>query len=211
MDRSNAPAVNWEDPLALPHSTNTTTPLRARSTRKNTEEKLAVIHSQINTLSSDIKTMTSEIVQAIKSNPTSTQPTLLSGVNWTPILHGITNVIVSSLGGSPVSFPSAPKPAQTTSGEVQNVSPDLTPIIERMNTLETKLTSLSSQMETMLSLFWQDLINNNHKRTCYFHNFGGYDAILSMPALLNLPFQFLPISFFFLHKFKEGLSIPIKS
>lgn len=47
--------------------------------------------------------MTSELVQAIKSNPT---PTLLSGVNWTPILHGITNVIVSSLGGSPVSFPS---------------------------------------------------------------------------------------------------------
>jgi hypothetical protein len=57
--------------------------------------------------------------------------------------------------------------------------------------------------ETMLSLFWQDLIKKNPKRTCYFHNFGGYDAILSMPALLNLPFQFYPIM-------KDGEIISIK-
>lgn len=57
--------------------------------------------------------------------------------------------------------------------------------------------------ETMLSLFWQDLIKKNPKRTCYFHNFGGYDAILSMPALLKLPFQFYPIM-------KDGEIISIK-
>jgi hypothetical protein len=106
MDRSEAPAVDWNDPLGLPQSKISPAP-KPRPSPKATAEKLAVINSQINCLSSDIKLMTSEIVQAIKSNPTPTptQPTLLSGVNWTPILHGITNVIVSSLGGSPVSFP----------------------------------------------------------------------------------------------------------
>jgi hypothetical protein len=153
MDRSNAPAVNWEDPLALPHSTNTT-PLRTsqKRTRKNTEEKLAVIHSQINSLSSDIKTMTSELVNAIKSTPTSTQPTLLSGVNWAPIINGLANVLITNLGGQPVpssTSPIATKPATQTPGEVQKVSPDLTPIIERMNTLETKLTSLSSRRSSL--------------------------------------------------------------
>ncbi|RGB21644.1 DNA polymerase B 2 [Rhizophagus diaphanus] len=57
--------------------------------------------------------------------------------------------------------------------------------------------------QTMLVMFWQDLINNNRGRTCYFHNFGGYDAILAMPALLNLPFTFSPIM-------KDGEIISIK-
>lgn len=47
--------------------------------------------------------------------------------------------------------------------------------------------------QTMLEMFWQDLINNNQGRTVYFHNFGGYDAILSLPALVHLPFLFSPI------------------
>nr|AHJ10974.1 truncated DNA polymerase [Rhizophagus sp. DAOM 213198] len=98
--------------------------------------------------------MTSELVNAIKSTPTSTQPTLLSGVNWAPIINGLANVLITNLGGQPVhpsTSPVATKPATQTPGEVQKVSPDLTPIIERMNTLETKLTSLTSQMETMVS------------------------------------------------------------
>jgi hypothetical protein len=35
----------------------------------------------------------------------------------------------------------------------------------------------------------------NNGRTCYFHNFGGYDAILSLPQLLYLPknLSFYPI------------------
>lgn len=39
----------------------------------------------------------------------------------------------------------------------------------------------------MLEAFWLNLIYNNPGRTCYFHNWGGYDAILSLPALVNLP------------------------
>nr|AHJ10972.1 plasmid related DNA polymerase [Rhizophagus sp. DAOM 213198] len=47
----------------------------------------------------------------------------------------------------------------------------------------------------MLSYFWEDLIENNKGRICYFHNWGGYDAILSLPQLLNLPknYTFNPI------------------
>ena len=37
----------------------------------------------------------------------------------------------------------------------------------------------------MLQAFWEDLLQNNKGRTCYFHNFGGYDAILSMPIIVN--------------------------
>jgi hypothetical protein len=48
--------------------------------------------------------------------------------------------------------------------------------------------------QTMLEQFWIDLINNNLRRTCYFHNWGGYDSILSLPALLSLPgYTFNPI------------------
>jgi hypothetical protein len=57
--------------------------------------------------------------------------------------------------------------------------------------------------QTMLEMFWQDLINNNQGRTAYFHNFGGYDAILSLPALIKLPFLFSPIM-------KDGEIIAIK-
>jgi hypothetical protein len=47
---------------------------------------------------------------------------------------------------------------------------------------------------TMLEQFWIDLINSNLDKVCYFHNWGGYDAILSMVALLNLPgYTFDPI------------------
>jgi hypothetical protein len=49
----------------------------------------------------------------------------------------------------------------------------------------------------MLLAFWEDLLQNNKGRICYFHNFGGYDAILSMPPLLELStkgFSFKPPS-----------------
>jgi len=81
-------------------------PLRPRSTRKNTEEKLAVINSQINTLSSDIKTMTSEIVQAIKTIPTQAPP--LSSVNWAPLIQGLCTGVAQSFANH--------KPSSTRSG-----------------------------------------------------------------------------------------------
>lgn len=39
----------------------------------------------------------------------------------------------------------------------------------------------------MLEQFWLDLIRNNKRRNCYFHNWAGYDSILSMASLFNLP------------------------
>jgi DNA polymerase type B, organellar and viral len=39
---------------------------------------------------------------------------------------------------------------------------------------------------TMLESFWLDFINSNPGRTCYFHNWAGYDSILSLPSLFNL-------------------------
>jgi hypothetical protein len=38
----------------------------------------------------------------------------------------------------------------------------------------------------MLKDFWLDLINKNKGATLYFHNWAGYDAILSLLPLLNL-------------------------
>jgi hypothetical protein len=65
------------------------------------------------------------------------------------------------------------------------------------------ITKWNYNNQTMLEQFWIDLINNNQGRTCYFHNFGGYDAILAMPALLHLPYTFSPIM-------KDGEIISIK-
>ena len=46
----------------------------------------------------------------------------------------------------------------------------------------------------MLEQFWVDLIQNNRGKVCYFHNWGGYDSILSMASLFNLPdLEFKPM------------------
>jgi hypothetical protein len=48
----------------------------------------------------------------------------------------------------------------------------------------------------MLKAFWFDLINNNKGATVYFHNWAGYDSILSLIPLLGLyehGFSFTPI------------------
>ncbi len=49
------------------------------------------------------------------------------------------------------------------------------------------ITQWGYNTNTMLEMFWQDLIRNNLGRTCYFHNWGGNDSILSLIPLLNLP------------------------
>ena len=89
-------------PLSLPFSEKSPVTRKARATRKNTEEKLAILSSQINTMSTQLSTGLKEVVQAIKSTPT-----ILSGVNWTPLLQGLANVVVTSIGGS-TQFPTAP-------------------------------------------------------------------------------------------------------
>jgi hypothetical protein len=40
--------------------------------------------------------------------------------------------------------------------------------------------------DSMLRYFWINLIENNKGKTCYFHNFGGYDSTLSLPHLLSI-------------------------
>jgi hypothetical protein len=39
--------------------------------------------------------------------------------------------------------------------------------------------------QAMLSAFWMSLINHAQKCTVYFHNWAGYDSILSLAALLS--------------------------
>jgi hypothetical protein len=65
------------------------------------------------------------------------------------------------------------------------------------------ITQWGNNTQTMLEQFWISLINENTGRTVFFHNFGGYDAILSLPALLHLPYTFSPIM-------KDGEIISIK-
>lgn len=49
--------------------------------------------------------------------------------------------------------------------------------------------------DRFIRAFWKDIIKNNEGRTCYFHNWGGYDSILSLPQLLSLNsmYSFNPI------------------
>jgi len=47
----------------------------------------------------------------------------------------------------------------------------------------------------MLSDFWFDLINQNKGKIAYFHNWAGYDSILSLSPIVNLPdFNFQSIN-----------------
>jgi hypothetical protein len=104
IDRSDAPAVNWNDPLALPSSEKSPVTRKARSSRKNTEEKLAVINSKINTLSSELKSTiistNRELIEAIKSSSqvssSQTVSPLSSSINWTPIVQGLVSGLATS-------------------------------------------------------------------------------------------------------------------
>lgn len=125
FNRSHAPHVNWSatTPLVgLPESplSPETPKVSKRTAPKATAEKLAILNSQINTGFTTLQTnliesitvsnaqMTEQIVNAIKSSPAPVSP--FSNINWAPLIQGITNVVVTSLGGS-VNFPSAPTPA----------------------------------------------------------------------------------------------------
>lgn len=56
------------------------------------------------------------------------------------------------------------------------------------------ITYYNMNSNKMLSAFWFDLINQNEGKFLYFHNWAGYDSILSMSALVNLPdFTFQPV------------------
>jgi GH18 family chitinase len=48
------------------------------------------------------------------------------------------------------------------------------------------ITDFHNSSIKMLEAFWFDLINKNSKGIVYFHNWAGYDSILSLIPLLNL-------------------------
>jgi hypothetical protein len=58
------------------------------------------------------------------------------------------------------------------------------------------ITSYDCNTEVMLKDFWLDLINHNRESILYFHNWAGYDSILSLIPLLGLHehgFSYTPI------------------
>lgn len=55
----------------------------------------------------------------------------------------------------------------------------------KINTFD--ISQFGFNRDKLLNYFWTDLISENFGRTCYFHNWGGYDVILSLHSLLNLP------------------------
>jgi len=48
------------------------------------------------------------------------------------------------------------------------------------------ITSYGMNTQDMLSDFWFDLLNQNKGRSIDFHNWAGYDSILSLKSLVNL-------------------------
>ena len=56
------------------------------------------------------------------------------------------------------------------------------------------ITKYGMNTQDMLSDFWFDLLNQNKGRSIYFHNWCGYDSILSLKPLVNLQdFSFVPV------------------
>lgn len=101
------------------------------------------LSSQIDSLNSTMTNGLKEVVQAIKAPPSA--PSILGSINWAPLIQGIANVVVTSLGGT-ANFPTSQ--AQTP-GEVQGVSQpqvNLAPI-------ETQLTTLSQAQANIASQF----------------------------------------------------------
>lgn len=90
--------------------------------------------------------MTSELVNAIKSTPTS----MLPGVNWTPIVQGLVSGLATSFGAT-INFPASTaipvaSSAQTTSGEAQNVQPNLDPIQAQLTELTNNFKALNNKV-----------------------------------------------------------------
>ncbi|CAB4432560.1 unnamed protein product [Rhizophagus irregularis] len=133
----------------LNYDGNLQTPIGAKEF-VSTSRKGALSNSQLLAEIAQLQTQSTErLVQAIKS----TQPSLLSGVNWTPIVQGLTNVVITSLGGQPVSFPTSPaapaaKTAVQAPGEAQGV-------IEQIKALESRLESRISTLESAITAMAQ--------------------------------------------------------
>jgi hypothetical protein len=111
-------------------------------------------------LTTQMNSMTDRIVTAIENIPTQApNPNFLNGINWAPLVHGLVNVVITQLGGSPVSFPSPHAPA-ATSPATPVASPASTQpseemiqslINEALTPLETKVSSLESALQNVVT------------------------------------------------------------
>jgi len=106
------------------------------------------LDSKIENLNTNLTTGFSQVVKAIKEQPSANNITSPLGVNWTPIIQGVLTGVAQSFGAN-VSFPSA---AQTP-GEVQLKSSsslppvNLEPILNRLNEMESKITNIESTLD----------------------------------------------------------------
>ncbi|RGB22183.1 hypothetical protein C1646_735174 [Rhizophagus diaphanus] len=83
-DRSEAPAVDWTNPLAVPYSplSSKDTP-KKRSSPRATADKLEILNSQLSELKTTQLESTRQIVEAIKSIPTQAPAATPSLLSWT--------------------------------------------------------------------------------------------------------------------------------
>lgn len=118
--------------------------------------------------------MTSELVNAIKSTPTpiqvSTPTPMLPGVNWTPIVQGLVSGLATSFGAT-INFPTSTaipvaSSAVPTSGEVQNVQPNLVPIQAQLTELTNNFKALNNKVnnfESMLTRLAESQVSTNNQ------------------------------------------------
>jgi hypothetical protein len=167
-DRSDAPisATFLDTPIGSKEGT------RSRKTTSN-----AQILSAVTGLESGLESMGNKIVDAIKSSPAPSVP-FISGVNWAPIIQGISNVVISSLGGT-VSFPSTTQPntpsvAPTTPASTQPsevmvsqikelIKAEMAPLVTKISSFESALTTLV-QTQTELTKGLSDLAQTSNAR-----------------------------------------------
>lgn len=130
------------DPANIQWKTDTKIDRKAARRPSASVQSISNLQSQITNLSTSMDNMTDKIVQAINSQSPKQPsiPSIFGSVNWTPIIQGMANVVVTSLGGS-TNFPHS---AQVT-GEVQNNSS----LETRLNHLESKITSLESTLNVL--------------------------------------------------------------
>lgn len=94
------------EPEVIPYSaspTNVTHVQTIKKEQKAAKRRAASVQTQtleaVNSLSSQMSSMTSSIVQAIQKIPVPTpSPSPLGGVNWTPIIQGVITAVAPALG-----------------------------------------------------------------------------------------------------------------
>lgn len=134
---------------------------RATDRGRKAAPTLTVINSGFEAMSSKLDSGFAQVVQAIKSQPSSTQPSStqpqassFGGIDWTPIIQGLVSGVASSLGGT-VNFNSSPSvPAQTTQSTA-----DISPLLTRLDKLESNVNLITTNFNKLVQSH-SDLTSN---------------------------------------------------